>query len=163
MSTYTNVGTIRNKEDNVLCLLLGLLGLDNGIFGRVRLLGTIFNLDLVITRSSDLQLSPSTRSNSNLNRLVGVVKEFRKLSLDGINPVESPVFNLGCTLDLEELVDIDPVTTILTDNSLELLVSSRCRLRGILVISMKLNSQIEESTRKEGGAVVRIIKYACIF
>jgi len=112
------------------------------------------HLDFVLSRFSESKLSPSARSNIDIDGLVGVVEQARVHGINGVNPVKVPVFNLGMRLDLEVVVDVVPLALTLTNGSLELLVGSRCRLGGVLIVSMKFNANIKVSTRNKGGSRV---------
>src|SRR6478609_5015696 len=94
-SDHTHISTIRDEQDDVLCLLLGLLGFNYQILGSIRGLGAILHLDFVLSRFSESKLSPSTRSNIDIDGLVGVVEQARVHGINGVNPVKVPVFNLG--------------------------------------------------------------------
>lgn len=149
MDTYANIGTIRNEQDDIFCLLLGFFGLNNVIFDRVRFLGTILHLDFVLPRFIKLNLSPRASSHSNINRLIGIVENSSVLGFNGVNPFKSPIFNLGMLLKMEVAVDIVPFTISFADNSLKILVRSRRRFGCVLVISMKFYSQVKETSRNK--------------
>lgn len=141
---------------NALFRMCGCIYLDDLILNRIWFLWSILNFDFIKTRFSQFQLSPSACGHSHLNRFLSVLEYRSIVFFNRIRPIELPVFDDRLRLDLEELVDIHPLTLVFTNLRLELIIRFRGRFGRILVIRMKFNSQIKIGARKKSGSNIKV-------